>query len=566
MPQTVLTRSTQLSTSGMEKGIVLPTLSALIEKARTRPRDAEASLAVSTAHDRREEYGLAFEWAERAVALDPGNWRCHEQRGRTLTELGRNDEAHQAYTIAAGIPSSAASIRYRLAELSLAAGQHTDAEKHSIEAIRMSSTQIAGYEHLAKALIERFDAEEALGWGKKHLAGFGNTTHLLQAVITKLVDRGRHEEAERMIDTLSVSNPKNVTVDQALARIAKQRGNMNAAGQHYLRWLQADPADYRARISYTAYLLSIGDVENAKLVATIALAQNGETTAAAIGDSLDGCAVLLEFKTFGGHGDAIQFVRFAQRLSESGAKVIVVSRPRIASLLATAPGVDRVIIPHDDCAEANYAIDAVTLWMLLDEGFTSVGGYVPYVHPTLRLSLEDSLLLSETAACKVGVIWRCSNQVARNPFTARNISLSCLKPFSYIPGVRLFSLQAGSSRSEILENSWEDPIIDLDENSDSFEACASRMDAMDLIVAIDTGPAHLAGALGIPVFLMLPYAPEWRWMVGRSDSPWYPTMRLFRQESPGDWSSVVSKVASAIRKFVVSRNNARLPREHWYTN
>jgi tetratricopeptide (TPR) repeat protein len=528
--------------------MIIPSLDTFFKTVNASPRDSQPALAVSKAYTDREEYGMALEWADRATALDSQDWRCHERRGAVLKKLNRLPEAYQAYATAANIPSRPCHIWHELADLCMAAGEHPVAEQHLIQAIRLNPMEVSNYEHLTKILVDRLDADEALIRGQEYLAGFGDGIYLQRAMVRQLISRGRHEDAECMMEQQLCANGPSFAFDEALAEIARQRRYTKTAGQHYLRWLQANPADDQAQLCYMGYLLSIGDIDRARSIARVAFAGAGtQEQSVMTPSSLDKRTVLLEFKKFDGYGDAIQFLRFSRQLSESGAKVIVISRPRIAGLMATIPGIDQVILPHDDCPEVDCVVDGAVLWMLLDDDLTRLGGYVPYVRPKLR-SLPQLHRLS-AQRCNVGILWQCGRQAPSNPFTTRSLPLSCLEPLSRIPGIRLFSLQAGPSRSELLRTDWENPIVDLDQGTSSFEECALMISAMDLIITVDTGPAHLAGALGIPVFLMLPYAPEWRWMVDGSDSPWYPTMRLFRQESPGDWDTVVSRVAAALVEF-----------------
>jgi hypothetical protein len=146
---------------------------------------------------------------------------------------------------------------------------------------------------------------------------------------------------------------------------------------------------------------------------------------------------------------------------------------------------------------------------------------------------------------KVGIAWAGSPTYKKD--RDRSLSLSEFAPLSGIPGIRLFSLQKVTGEREFLSGAAGLEIEDLEAGADGITDTAAAIRSLDLVIAADTMVAHLAGALGAPVWTLLPYAADWRWLVGREDSPWYPTMRLFRQPSPGEWRPVMEGVVEALR-------------------
>jgi ADP-heptose:LPS heptosyltransferase len=121
-------------------------------------------------------------------------------------------------------------------------------------------------------------------------------------------------------------------------------------------------------------------------------------------------------------------------------------------------------------------------------------------------------------------------------------------PLAAVAGVRLFSLQVGERAADLADVPWGKNVVDLAPQLTDFAFTASAISELDLIVAVDTAVAHLAGALAKPCWLLLPFAPDWRWLLERADSPWYPTLRLFRQRVSGDWSEVLARVGAALRE------------------
>ena len=133
---------------------------------------------------------------------------------------------------------------------------------------------------------------------------------------------------------------------------------------------------------------------------------------------------------------------------------------------------------------------------------------------------------------------------------ARSIPLSCFEPLAGLPGVRLLSLQKGAGAEELQDARGRFPVADLGSRLDDFMDTAAVMKNLDLVITCDTAVAHLAGALGAPVWVAIPLAPDWRWLLDRSDSPWYPTMRLFRQDRRGDWQGVFQRIEAALRQHM----------------
>jgi hypothetical protein len=163
---------------------------------------------------------------------------------------------------------------------------------------------------------------------------------------------------------------------------------------------------------------------------------------------------------------------------------------------------------------------------------------VPYLHVpeenvrARRGELEALGLNAETL--NIGLVWSSGDW---NP--ERNVDLAELRRLGRIEGLRVFSLQRGDAREKLREHAW---IVDAEDEADTILDTAAAILNLDLIISVDTMVAHLAGALGEPVWLLLPFAADWRWMAYREDSPWYPTMRLFRQKHRGNWEQVIERV------------------------
>jgi hypothetical protein len=179
----------------------------------------------------------------------------------------------------------------------------------------------------------------------------------------------------------------------------------------------------------------------------------------------------------------------------------------------------------------------------LDIPMAEMIGKAPYLQAPGDLRAEWGKRIPKTPGTNVGIVWRGSPYLIRDGFGKRSMPLEDLRSLASIPQVTLYSLQCGEGRAELWNANPPFPAIDL---APDLPNTAAAIEALDLVVTIDTSIAHLAGALGKRTFLMLPYKACFRWMVNRDDTPWYPATQLFRQTRPGVWSDVVSAVARAL--------------------
>jgi hypothetical protein len=244
------------------------------------------------------------------------------------------------------------------------------------------------------------------------------------------------------------------------------------------------------------------------------------------GRPLDGQRVLV--RCYHGLGDTLQFARFLPALACRARAVSVWAQPALIPLLRTLPGRYHLLPLHDGTPEVEYDVDIESMEVahVLRVTLDTLPAYpVPYLHvrPARRLG---------TTHFGVGLLARAGDWDPR-----RSVPSSAMAQLTGVPGVKAFSLQPG------------EPIPGaLDISSERLCTLAMRLRALDLVITVDTMLAHLAGALGVPTWTLLPAEADWRWMTDRTDSPWYPSMRLFRQPHPGDWDTVLDAVRTALAR------------------
>ena len=251
------------------------------------------------------------------------------------------------------------------------------------------------------------------------------------------------------------------------------------------------------------------------------------------GESLDGKRVLV--RCYHGLGDTVQFIRYAPLLRTVAREVIVWAQPGLVPLVETVPGVDRVLPLHDGMPEAEFDVDLEI--MELPHAFRSTVGTLPAGVPYLHVAPAEDLPRTPGRRA-VGLVWESGAWDARRSVPAGLVA----EVLGEVRGVEWHLLQRGPAREQMPRG------FGVESGSDDPTQAARVMRALDLVVSVDSFPAHLAGALGVPTWTLLPSPADWRWLEGRADHPWYPTMRLFRQDParPGDWRPVLSRVAAAL--------------------
>jgi tetratricopeptide (TPR) repeat protein len=335
-------------------------------------------------------------------------------------------------------------------------------------------------------------------------------------------------------------------------------GHMTQAASDYQKALQQLPADSHAHYGYAETLLALGDLEQG--FAEFEWRWKREPDVRNFshnlwdGSSLAGKTILLRAEY--GQGDTLQFIRYAKHLKKMGATVILEAQPTLVKLLSRCSFLDRVIAVNDPLPAYDVQVPLMSLPHCFGTTLETIPQEIPYVHADPALVAAWGKELSADGSFKIGICWHTSPyyNAMRSPLSQKSIPLSAFAPISRIEGVRLYSLQCVDG-TEQLRNLPEGMVVrelgpDFDVTQGSFMDSAAVIQHLDLVISADTSIAHLAGALGVPVWVMLPYVPDWRWMLDRQDSPWYFTMRLFRQQAPGNWHEPIDEVARTLVEYI----------------
>lgn len=261
------------------------------------------------------------------------------------------------------------------------------------------------------------------------------------------------------------------------------------------------------------------------------------------GGDIAGRTVLLHAEQ--GIGDTLQFVRYAPLLARRGAHVIVLCQPPLKRLLMEMDDI-AVVADGEPLPEFDLHLPLMSLPRLFGTTLATIPADVPY----LRADPVDvhawNGKLGDKNHFKIGLIWAGNRRHLND--RNRSCALETFAPLANVSDIRLYSLQKDEAAAEIRNAPTNMGLVDLNDQLVDFADTAAVITCLDLVITVDTAVAHLAGALARPAWLLLPFAPDWRWMLAREDSPWYPSLRLFRQNQAGDWSGVLTAVINTLRQ------------------
>lgn len=491
----------------LQQTSVADAIAVLKDALAVRPDAAEAWGLLGGAFSLGGHGNLAAEAIRHAVALDPGQAGLHYDLGLVLSQMGESNQAEEAYR-------QALRLRPRFPEALNNLGNLLRRRKATAEAV-------ACYCQALDCRPGLIDATYNLGLAFQDLDRLIDAAKCYESVLTE--QPGHHAAVNNMANVLAGIGH----VDEALA--------CHDAAVRLAPWNRS----YRVNLGM-AQLLS-GNFP-------MGWRNYAARTAPAIpdvpqwnGEPVHGRRILLLGEQ--GLGDTIQFVRYARRLRYEGGRVSAVCPEPLAELLRTAPGLEHVIEQSRKTPPCDWYSPLLDLPRLFDTRLESIPAETPYLFADPERVRDWALALRIPAShVRIGIAWRGGEE----HWNDRNRSLqpAALAVLDGVPDATWISLQKGHPAGcESL------PFTPLPRELTDFADTAALMMHLDLVISVDTSVAHLAGALARPVWTLLPFAADWRWLLGRGDSPWYPGMRLFRQQRPGEWGNVLESVREELVKM-----------------
>lgn len=426
-------------------------------------------------------------------------------------QLGRFEEARDAGRAALQLDPNHANAHVNLGAAYAALKDYPNAIALQRRATELSPRLTEAYIALGNTLLEAGDAQGALVAHNKALELDPNSPRAASGLAQAYQAMKRRDEALGLYRQAIALSPNFPEPHVRYGEQLLQLGHFSE-GLKELEWRRYLPAASRYLDRYPGSMWA--------------------------GQDVAGATVTLYAED--GYSDALQFIRYAQVLKERGARVIVDAKTALHRLLLAQPYVDAVYDGDDEQPRHDHFASLLSLPHLLGTQLETIPSQVPYLHVTPSAPPPE---LGNAAGLKVALVW--AGDPGHSADRQRSIPLSTLDMLAEIPSVSWFSLQLGSAREQ-LHTPLRMRITDLSQHISDFQDTAQLLQHVDLLLTVDTAAAHLAGALGRPTWLLLDEQASWRWLLERTDSPWYPGMRLFRQERAGAWEPLLSRVASEL--------------------
>jgi tetratricopeptide (TPR) repeat protein len=426
---------------------------------------------------------------------------------------------------------------------------HPEEAEHAFRAARrLAPKDAASACSLAEFLTNRERFEESLTIFKEVLALQPDNIHALAGAGHACQQLFRSEEARNFYEVLLRTNPDDTDALNNLGVLYRESGNLTNSRSCFEAILARMPAEGDAHWNLSHTLLVNGDLQQGwneyewRFCRTAHIPLPELAVPRWQGEPLQGRTILLWSEQ--AYGDTFQFIRYAELLNNRGATVVVIAQDRhIAQLLATSSGVSDVILRDQPMPQADFWIPLLSLSHLFDTTIDTIPCSIPYLNPAAAVLKKWQQQIPASDALRIGIVWAGRSR----PDPRRSCPPGELLPLQSVnTRCRWYSLQVGAGPEHLETLTSRLNLTDLATLLTDFGETAAALCCLDLVITIDTSVAHLAGALGIPTWLMLPFAPDWRWLLDRQDSPWYPAMRIFRQPAPGDWSSVIRQIAGTL--------------------
>jgi len=524
--------------------------------AQAYPNDADLEFLRGQLERRKGDDRTAAGHFENAVALRPDLVAAHVELATLYMAWREPARAQVRYQAALEFAPGVAGLHNNLGLIHLDAGRLPEAEQCFEKALQLESDFAAARNNLGRVYSERRQYEIAISYFRAALALDPGHIHASINIGLALSELGQHEQALAQLEICHRVAPGRTEIICGLGKSNFELGRMREARQyfHEALALEADCADAHFGLANLALLegnLAEGweGYEWRTQMPRFARHYNAPEPRWG-GERLDGKTLLVSAEQ--GYGDVLMFARFLSRINQPGATVVFRCRRELVRLLRDFPGLNRVVDAEaGETVTADVSIPLLSLGRALGIGLADLPGPIPYLRALPSLVQTWREKFAGESRLRAGLAWGGnplrSHQHGRIPAVDEFCALAA------IPGVVFYNLQLGCSADEVA--CFPLPLIDLTPGIEDFADTAALVANLDLVISVDTSVAHLCGAMGRPTWLLHPGIPDWRWEIAATESPWYPTVRLFLRRE-GGWTQALTAVADALRGISHSRLNS----------
>jgi len=490
----------------------------------------------------------ALESCKGVVKLRPDSFEAHQRLGEMHERLGDLPAALDCYRRALELQPDSPDLHCHLARVLGQGRAFQPAAELYRRALTLDPQRQGIYSDLAYALTELGDLDAAL-------------------------------EAFKRALRLAPRSPKTIA---SLGHFFERKGDLLSAADAYREAVKLDPQLHAAYLDLGFVLYGLGELAEASDCLRRLLAQQPDSWEAKAqlaliqllqgdmpggwatyesrwqvgvgderrffqpqwkGERLNGARILLYAEQ--GLGDTLQFVRYVPLVAARGGEVLLEVQPSLHDLLTPSEGASRVIRRGETLPEFTWQCPLMSLPLAFKTELNSIPASVPYIHPdATRVASWRERLAGNTR--RIGLAWAGRPEHPRDRW--RSLPLEQLVPLLNVPGTTFYSLQVGAGAEQVQQLPPDVRLVDLAAEVKDFANTAAAVANLDLVISIDSAMVHLAGAMGKPVWVLLNKGCDWRWLLDRADSPWYPTARLFRQTTPGEWQEPVKRIERELRQ------------------
>jgi tetratricopeptide (TPR) repeat protein len=490
------------------------------EALRLRPDYAPAHYNFGNLLLDQDQLAQAADHYRLAVRADPRHVNAWSNLGSLARRQQHFDEAAECFHRVLDLDAQHAEARYGLGSVLQSQGRSEESLEHLLRALELKPDHAEARNNLGCALLALGRLDEAIESFRRAVAARPDFAEAHSGLGAALYLQGLHAEALASFGRAIELNPEFAQARLNRSFIWLIHGDF-ARGWPEHEWRLKRPNESVPRLSQPRW----------------------------DGSRLDGRTILLYAEQ--GLGDTLQFIRYVPLVQRLGPRVLVCV-PSVLVPLLRQSGIEDLFPERAQLPPFDVHAPLLSLPEILRTRLDSIPADVPYLHADPNLVERWRPAVERLAGFRVGIIWQ--GNPAHNLDRYRSIPLVEFAAIAKVAGVQLISLQRMQGMEQIGQLSGQFDVADLADEvgtgAGALMDTAAIMRNLDLVITTDTATAHLAGALGVPVWVALPFTPDWRWLMGRDDSPWYPTMRLFRQSRLGDWADVFERIAAELQSML----------------
>jgi tetratricopeptide (TPR) repeat protein len=484
-----------------------------------QPNQANVLYLLGLVNHQRGRLETAAMWYLRAIAVNPGYADAHNNLGVLLVQQGQLQQATGHYRAALQANPSNAHAHANLGVILQQLNQFEAAIAHHQTAIQLDPNLAVAHTNLGHVLKELGRLDSAIAHYQTSRQLMPTNPDAYRDLGDALLEQGRVQEALALYNQAISLAPNHAELVSSRIRALLISGRLQEGFTEYDRWRLANAPQPRL------FSQPVWD-----------------------GCFLNGESILLYVEPGAGFGDSIQFIRYASLVTTLGGRVQVECPWPLVRLFQTFSGVETVTATGNPLPPFTVQASLLSLPRILGTTVDCIPNQILYLSvdklaaETLP-SLPDFLHSTTQGQLKVGIVW--GGNVNHSHDRDRSCPFTAFQSFLDLPGIEFYSLQQGYHQTELSHPN----VVDLSSYLQDFADTAAVIQQLDLVITVDTAVAHLAGALGKPVWILLAFAADWRWLMSRADSPWYPTARLFRQPQRRAWGDVCQQVAIALQEL-----------------